>query len=76
MSLDQIFEPIDLFLVDGDLVGGEDGITKDGGAQSHEEGFVCDLFAEVGGFLFVGAEVHFEILFVGFKLIICKEWCR
>ena len=32
MSLDQIFEPIDLFLVDGDLVGGEDGITKDGGA--------------------------------------------
>jgi hypothetical protein len=59
VSLDEVLEPIDLSLVDCDLVGGVNGITKDGGSKSNKESFVGNLAAEVRSFLVVGAEVHF-----------------
>jgi hypothetical protein len=68
MGCDQIFKPIDLSLIDGDFVRGVDGITEYGGAKSDEEGFVGDLTAELGGFFFVGFEVHFEVFLVCFEL--------
>jgi hypothetical protein len=68
MGLDQILKPINLSLIDGDFVRGVYGIAKDGGSETDEEGFVGDLAAELGCFLFVRFEVHFEVFFVGFEL--------
>lgn len=75
MSLDEILEPVNLGLVDGDFVRGVDSVAEDGGSEADEEGFVGDLTTEVGGFLFVDAEVHFEVFLVGFELYVCVFVC-
>jgi len=51
MGLYEIFKPVDLSLINGDLVRGVDCITEDSGAHADKEGFVCDLLAELGRFL-------------------------
>ena len=68
MGLYKIFEPIDLFLVNGDFVRGVDGVTEDGGSETDKKSFVGNLTAEVGCFFVVGSEVHFEVFLVGFEL--------
>ena len=59
VGLNEVLEPVDLGLVDGDFVRGVNGIPENGGSESDEECFVCDLTAELGCFFSVGFEVEF-----------------
>mmetsp|Transcript_11364 Transcript_11364/g.22759 ORF Transcript_11364/g.22759 Transcript_11364/m.22759 type:complete len:294 (-) Transcript_11364:29-910(-) len=73
MILHQLLEPIDLLLVDGDLVGRVHGIAEDRGAHAHQERLIGDLPAEIGGLLVVHPEVHFEVVPVGLELVQALE---
>jgi len=51
VSLHKILEPVNLFLIDRDLVTRVDRIPEQGASHAHEEGLLGDLAAKVGRLL-------------------------
>lgn len=71
--LDQILEPIDLILVDDDLVTRVLGIPERRRAQSHEERLLGHPTAELGGFLAVQFHHPPQIARVGVEFVDALE---
>lgn len=47
VSLDNILEPVNLFLVDSNFVGSELGFAEDGGSQTNQQCLLSDLANEL-----------------------------
>mmetsp|Transcript_19692 Transcript_19692/g.31896 ORF Transcript_19692/g.31896 Transcript_19692/m.31896 type:complete len:266 (-) Transcript_19692:78-875(-) len=69
MRLDQILEPIDLLLIDRDLVTGVNGIPEQRGSHAHQQGLVGDLPAELRSLLPVRLEVRVQVLLVRLEFV-------
>ena len=69
VRLHEVLKPVNLLLVNGDLMRGEFRITEKSGAHTHKKRLVSNLTAELRSFLVVCAEVNLEVLLVGFKLV-------
>lgn len=65
----EVLEPVDLPLVDEDLVARVLGVAKDRAAKSHEQGLLRDLPAELGRLLPVTAQERPEVASVGVELV-------
>mmetsp|Transcript_6402 Transcript_6402/g.9992 ORF Transcript_6402/g.9992 Transcript_6402/m.9992 type:complete len:229 (-) Transcript_6402:117-803(-) len=65
----EVLKPVNLLLVNGDLVRSEFSFTEKSGAHTHKKGLLGNLTAELRSFLAVCFEVHLEVFLVGFKLI-------
>lgn len=65
----KVFEPVNLFLVDGDFVGSVLGITEDGGSHTNQQSLISNLAAEMRTILFVGTQEEFQVGLVGVELV-------
>ena len=70
---EDVLEPVDLPLVDGDLVTREYRLPEDGAPETDEQRLVGDLPAELGSLLPVAREDHVEILLVGLEFVEALE---
>jgi hypothetical protein len=70
---EDVLEPVDLPLVDGDLVTREYRLPEDGAPETDEQRLVGDLPAELGGLLPVAREDDVEILPVGLEFVEALE---
>ena len=70
---EDVLEPVDLPLVDGDLVTREYRLPEDGAPETDEQRLVGDLPAELGSLLPVAREDHVEVLPVGLEFVEALE---
>ena len=64
-----LFEPVNLCLVNGDFVGSVNSITENGGTKTDQKSLVSDFADEMGGWLVVCAKEEFQVLFISGELI-------
>jgi hypothetical protein len=69
MRFDDVFEPVDLLLVDGNFVRGVFGITEDSGSHTNQKSLFCNLSDELRGWLSVRIEEQFEVAFISVEFV-------
>ena len=69
VRLDDIFEPIQLFLVNGDFVRCVLGSTENSGSHTDQESLFGNLTHELGAVLSVDTAEHFKVGLVGGELV-------
>ena len=65
----QVFKPVNLFLIDDDFMGGKGSVPKDRRPQSDEQRFLGDLATELRRRLAMAFHKDFQVFFIGGKLI-------
>jgi len=75
MILYNVFEPVELLLVDGDFVRSVSGVAKDSGGEADEKSFVCNLTQELRRGFVVDFQHHVEILLVCLELVNAFQVC-
>mmetsp|Transcript_24257 Transcript_24257/g.55801 ORF Transcript_24257/g.55801 Transcript_24257/m.55801 type:complete len:245 (-) Transcript_24257:525-1259(-) len=69
VRLDELLEPRDLGIINGHLVRGVLGVTKDSGAEADQKSLLSDLAAELRGLLVVALQVDCQVLLVRRELV-------
>jgi hypothetical protein len=69
MVLDNLLKPVNLFLINGNLMGCVLGITEDRGSHTNQKSLVSDLTKELRCWLSMGSQKHFQIGFICIKFI-------
>mmetsp|Transcript_2134 Transcript_2134/g.4825 ORF Transcript_2134/g.4825 Transcript_2134/m.4825 type:complete len:282 (-) Transcript_2134:132-977(-) len=69
VSLDDVLEPVNLFLVDGDFVRSVLGLTEDGGSHTNQQGLFGNLAHELRSILVVSTQEEFQVGLIGVKFI-------
>mmetsp|Transcript_87404 Transcript_87404/g.187457 ORF Transcript_87404/g.187457 Transcript_87404/m.187457 type:complete len:206 (-) Transcript_87404:258-875(-) len=69
MFLDDLLKPLQLLVIDINLVRGVGSIPEDCGAQAHYEGLLGNLVAELRRLLAQYAQIGFEVLLVCGELV-------
>mmetsp|Transcript_3850 Transcript_3850/g.5615 ORF Transcript_3850/g.5615 Transcript_3850/m.5615 type:complete len:295 (+) Transcript_3850:400-1284(+) len=69
VRLNKVLKPVNLCLVNGNLMRSEFRITEQSGAHTHKKCLIGNLTAELRSFLVVCTEVYLKVLLVGFKLV-------
>ena len=69
MRLDNVFEPINLFLINGNLVRGVFGVTKERRRQTHNQSLVGNVLNELRCGLVVRSQKEIQVFLIRRKLV-------